>query len=46
MEFMNSLLKMLDESNFDVYMVCLYLMSQLFKEKMGCLHLNYIKKIS
>lgn len=35
MEFENSLLRMLDESNFDFYMVCLYIMSQLFKEKNG-----------
>ncbi|MDO5650178.1 MAG: NAD glycohydrolase toxin immunity factor [Gallicola sp.] len=27
------LLTMLDKSDFDVYMVCLYIMSQLFKEK-------------
>lgn len=32
-EFENSLLRMLDKTDFDVYMVCLYIMSQLFKEK-------------
>ncbi len=44
MEFVNSLLKMLDESNFDVYMVCLYLMSQLFKEKNGLSPFELYKK--
>lgn len=34
-EFEGSLLKMLDTSDFDIYMVCHYLMSQLFKEKNG-----------
>ena len=30
-EFENSLLRMLDKTDFDVYMVCLYIISQLFK---------------
>ena len=34
-KFEESLLKMLDMSDFDIYMVCLYLMSQMFKEKNG-----------
>ena len=34
-KFEASLLQMLDMSDFDIYMVCLYLMSQLFKEKDG-----------
>lgn len=34
-KFEENLLQMLDMSNFDIYMVCLYLMSQLFKEKNG-----------
>lgn len=34
-KFEESLLQMLDMSDFDIYMVCLYLMSQLFKEKNG-----------
>lgn len=44
MEFKNSLLKMLDESNFDVYMVCLYLMHQLFQEKHGSAPFELHKK--
>ena len=32
-KYENGLLEMLDKSNFDVYMVCLYLLSQLFKEE-------------
>ena len=34
-KFEGSLLQMLDMSDFDIYMVCHYLMSQLFKEKNG-----------
>lgn len=34
-KFEVSLLQMLDMSDFDIYMVCHYLMSQLFKEKNG-----------
>ena len=34
-KFEESLLQMLDMSDFDIYMVCHYLMSQLFKEKNG-----------
>ncbi len=34
-KFEESLLQMLDMSDFDIYMVCRYLMSQLFKEKNG-----------
>lgn len=34
-EFERCLLQMLDMSDFDIYMVCLYLISQLFKEKNG-----------
>lgn len=34
-KFEESLLQMLDHSDFDVYLVCLYLISQLFKEKNG-----------
>ena len=34
-KFELSLLKMLDMSDFDIYMVCHYVMSQLFKEKNG-----------
>lgn len=32
-EYENSLMQMLDKTNFDVYLVCLYIVSQLFKEK-------------
>lgn len=32
-KFENSLIEMLDKTNFDVYMVCLYISSQLFKEE-------------
>lgn len=32
-EYEHSLMMMLDMTDFDVYMVCLYIMSQLFKEK-------------
>jgi hypothetical protein len=32
-EYEKSLMLMLDKTDFDVYMVCLYLISQLFKEK-------------
>lgn len=34
-KFEESLLQMLNNSDFDIYIVCLYLMSQLFKEKNG-----------
>lgn len=34
-KFERSLLQMLEMSDFDIYMVCHYLMSQLFKEKNG-----------
>lgn len=34
-KFEESLLKMIDSSDFDMYLVCLYLISQLFKEKNG-----------
>lgn len=34
-ELENTFLKMLDNSDFDVYVVILYIMSQLFKEKNG-----------
>ncbi len=32
MEYEKSLLQMLDQTNFDVYLVCIYMVSQLFKE--------------
>lgn len=32
-EYENSLMQMMDKTNFDVYLVCLYIVSQLFKEK-------------
>ena len=35
LRFEEDLLKMKDMSDFDIYMVCIYLMSQLFKEKNG-----------
>ena len=35
LRFEENLLKMIDMSDFDIYMVCIYLMSQLFKEKNG-----------
>lgn len=35
LRFEEDLLKMIDMSDFDIYMVCIYLMSQLFKEKNG-----------
>lgn len=35
LKFEESLLKMIDSSDFDMYLVCLYLISQLFKEKNG-----------
>ena len=35
LKFEESLLKMIDNSDFDIYLVCLYLISQLFKEKNG-----------
>ncbi|MDE7435128.1 MAG: hypothetical protein K2N01_04845 [Lachnospiraceae bacterium] len=34
-KFEESLLQMIDNSDFDMYLVCLYLISQLFKEKNG-----------
>ena len=43
-EFENSLFSMLDKSDFDVYMVCLYIMSQLFKEKNGLSPFELYKK--
>lgn len=42
-EFEEALISMLNMSDFDVYMVCLYIMSQLFKEKNG-LSPFYIEK--
>ncbi len=34
-KFEDSLIEMLDQTNFDVYMVCVYILSQLFKEENG-----------
>ena len=34
-EFENTLIAMTDDTDYDVYVVCLYFMSQLFKEKNG-----------
>lgn len=42
-EFEQALFSMLNMSNFDVYIVCLYIMSQLFKEENG-LSPFYIQK--
>ena len=35
LKFEEGLLRMVDMSDFDIYMVCIYLMSQVFKEKNG-----------
>ncbi len=43
--FENALVQMTDDSEFTIYMACLYLMSQLFKEKSGISPFNISKKI-
>lgn len=44
-KFEESLQQMLDNSDFDIYMVCLYLVSQLFKEKNGLSPFELSKKL-